>query len=182
MRHGAAVLHPVRLDVRNRSIRCTRQSFAGRCFGTGDRNEDENGDADRRQHVSRRARAEAAPAAGNAAYLLYDRTFPTLERLACGHLMGGELATTALADFSTDGTTFILLWLRVGAFWAFRSGSDSSAGWSSRKRTSEPALRQWYDSYFADRYLGSLVARQIVGQPKSTNRLPPAHRSKRSCQ
>jgi hypothetical protein len=54
------------------------------------------------------------------------------------------------------------------------------------KRTSDPALRQWFDGYFADlesrqrleiinpvqtkvhRYLGSLVARQIVGQPRST--------------
>jgi hypothetical protein len=54
------------------------------------------------------------------------------------------------------------------------------------KRTSDPALRQWFDGYFADlesrqrleiinpvqtkvhKYLGSLVARQIVGQPRST--------------
>jgi hypothetical protein len=54
------------------------------------------------------------------------------------------------------------------------------------KRTRDPALRQWFDGYFADleprqrleiinpvqtkvhKYLGSLVARQIVGQPRST--------------
>jgi hypothetical protein len=54
------------------------------------------------------------------------------------------------------------------------------------KRTQDPALRQWFDGYFADlesrqrleiinpvqtkvhKYLGSLVARQIVGQPRST--------------
>ena len=54
------------------------------------------------------------------------------------------------------------------------------------KRTRDPALRQWFDGYFADlespqrleiinpvqtkvhKYLGSLVARQIVGQPSST--------------
>ena len=54
------------------------------------------------------------------------------------------------------------------------------------KRTRDPALRLWFDGYFADlesrqrleiinpvqtkvhKYLGSLVARQIVGQPRST--------------
>jgi hypothetical protein len=54
------------------------------------------------------------------------------------------------------------------------------------KRTQDPLVRQWFDGYFADlesrqrleiinpvqtkvhKYLGSLIARQIVGQPRST--------------
>lgn len=67
-----------------------------------------------------------------AAYLLHDKTFPTLERLADGQMTGDELSTAALEELLDRRHDVHTLLAPHGRFWAFEADATSSAGWSSR--------------------------------------------------
>jgi C-terminal processing protease CtpA/Prc len=72
------------------------------------------------------------PADPAAAYALHDQAFPTLERLADGHVSLDELATRALEELLDRRRDVHTLLSPRGRFWTMEPDPTSPAGWASR--------------------------------------------------